>query len=153
MPHQQRWDIPPPSPNQPRGYGEPLHESVYRALNDPPVAAERPRGFYEDPRVSPPPTHGPVTYNYYQQEFNIDPTRYMRRPGSRKSRLVALLLCMFLGVYGIHRFYVGKVGTGLLWLFTLGLFGFGWFIDLLVVALGGFRDANGDRLIEWDGSR
>ena len=42
---------------------------------------------------------------------------------------VAWILLTFLGVFGIHRFYMGKWGTGLLYLFTLGLFGFGWLYD------------------------
>ena len=39
---------------------------------------------------------------------------------SSKSRMVALLLCFFLGTLGAHRFYVGKIGTGVVWLLTLG---------------------------------
>ena len=55
-----------------------------------------------------------------------------------KSKGVAYLLLIFLGVIGAHRFYIGKVGTGLIYLFTFGLFGVGVFIDLFT--LGGQVD-------------
>ena len=62
-------------------------------------------------------------------------------PGvSKKNKMVALLLCIFLGVLGVHRFYVGKIGTGLLYLFTGGLFGIGWIIDIILIAVGSFKD-------------
>ena len=41
---------------------------------------------------------------------------------SKKSKAAALILCIFLGYFGVHYFYVGKTGTGLLYLFTFGLF-------------------------------
>ena len=62
---------------------------------------------------------------------------------SPKSRTVAAVLCFFLGVLGVHRFYVGKVGTGIIWLLTGGLFGIGWLYDIIKIASGTFKDANG----------
>ena len=55
---------------------------------------------------------------YYRKELN---------------KWVALLLCIFLGWIGAHKFYEGKTGMGILYLFTWGLFGFGWFIDFIVL--------------------
>ena len=57
---------------------------------------------------------------------------------SEKSKVTAALLCFFFGALGIHRFYVGKVGTGLLYLFTAGLAGFGAIIDFFVIIFGKF---------------
>ncbi len=62
---------------------------------------------------------------------------------SPHNRLVTLVLCWFLGVLGVHRFYVGKVGTGLLMLFTGGGFGVWWMIDFIMLLLGRFRDSEG----------
>lgn len=62
---------------------------------------------------------------------------------SPKSRWIALLLCFFFGGLGVHRFYVGKIGTGILYLCTLGLFGVGWIIDLFAILFGSFRDKYG----------
>lgn len=42
-----------------------------------------------------------------------------------------LLLCLFLGGFGVHKFYRGKIGMGLVYLFTGGLFGIGWLIDVI----------------------
>lgn len=44
---------------------------------------------------------------------------------------IELCLCLLLGWAGAHKFYVGKTGIGILYLFTLGLFGFGWIIDTI----------------------
>jgi TM2 domain-containing membrane protein YozV len=50
-----------------------------------------------------------------------------------KSKTVAYLLWFFLGFFGIHKFYLGKVGIGILYFFTFGIFGIGWFIDLFTL--------------------
>ena len=68
---------------------------------------------------------------------------------SKKSRTVALVLCIFLGGFGGHRFYAGKVGTGILWLFTLGLLGIGTFIDLIMIGVGSFKDKEGLKITQW----
>ncbi len=70
-------------------------------------------------------------------------------PVSDKSRLAAALLCWFVGIFGVHRFYVGKVGTGILMLVTLGAFGIWALIDLIVILLGSFRDKSGKALQNW----
>jgi TM2 domain-containing membrane protein YozV len=62
---------------------------------------------------------------------------------SPQNWVAALLLCIFLGVFGVHRFYVGKIGTGILMLLTGGVFGILWIIDIIMIAIGSFTDRNG----------
>ncbi len=64
-------------------------------------------------------------------------------PRSEKDYVVTVLLCFFLGVLGVHRFYVGKIGTGILMLFTFGGFGIWALIDFIMVILGNFTDSDG----------
>ena len=68
---------------------------------------------------------------------------------SPRSRLVALLFCVWLGVFGVHRFYVGKIGTGILMLMTIGGLGIWMLIDLILIAVGSFRDKEGRRVFRW----
>lgn len=65
---------------------------------------------------------------------------------SEKSWIAALLLCIFLGGLGVHRFYAGRIGTGLLMLFTCGGCGIWSIIDLIIIAVGSFRDGEGKLL-------
>lgn len=58
--------------------------------------------------------------------------------------LLALLLCFFLGVFGIHRFYLGRNTSGVLMLLTFGGFGIWYIIDLIIIVVGGMKDHNGE---------
>lgn len=62
---------------------------------------------------------------------------------SEKGFVPTLLLCFFLGVLGVHRFYVGKIGTGILMVLTLGGLGIWSLIDFIMIAVGSFKDKNG----------
>lgn len=70
---------------------------------------------------------------------------YTNEPVSPKNQGIALVLaaCGFVGLGGLHRFYSGKIGSGLLWFFTYGFFGIGTIVDLIHIAQGKFRDSNG----------
>lgn len=69
---------------------------------------------------------------------------------SPRSRLVAQLLAFFLGVFGAHRFYVGKKGTAVLQALTLGGMGLWWLYDNILIAAGAFRDDQGRLLASWE---
>ncbi len=59
---------------------------------------------------------------------------------SEKGFVPTVLLCFFLGAFGIHRFYVGKIGTGILMLLTLGGLGIWALIDFIMIVCGSFKD-------------
>ena len=63
--------------------------------------------------------------------------------GSSKDWLVTLLLCFFVGCFGIHRFYVGKTGTAIVQLITCGGCGIWTLIDFIVICFGNFTDGEG----------
>lgn len=68
---------------------------------------------------------------------------------SDKRILPALLLCFFLGWLGVHRFYVGKIGTGILMLITFGGFGIWQLIDFILIVCGAFTDKQGNKITQW----
>ena len=70
-------------------------------------------------------------------------------PPSDRNRLTTFLLCLLLGYFGVHRFYVGRVGSGIVWLITLGVFSIGWIYDLVMIATGEFVDDEGKRIVYW----
>ena len=62
---------------------------------------------------------------------------------SDKNGIICLVLCLLVGTLGIHRFYVGKIGTGVLMIVTFGGFGLWWLIDLIMIVCGKFTDSEG----------
>lgn len=65
---------------------------------------------------------------------------------SRKSKGVAWIVCLFLGMIGGHYFYVGRPGMGIVYMFTGGVGGLGWMYDLYRIAVGDFVDGRGEYL-------
>ena len=74
---------------------------------------------------------------------NSNTIRVVFSAGSDKSRMTAFILCLLFGVFGVHQFYAGNKGKGILYLFTVGLFGIGWLIDLFLILTGQFKDSYG----------
>jgi len=62
---------------------------------------------------------------------------------SNRGFVPTLILCILLGWLGVHRFYAGKIGTGILMLLTLGAFGIWTLVDLIMIATGVFKDGDG----------
>lgn len=61
---------------------------------------------------------------------NVNPAMFGVRA---KNKWTAFFLCLFLGCFGAHKFYEGRIGAGILYLFTVGLFGIGWFVDCIAL--------------------
>ena len=70
-------------------------------------------------------------------------------PGTDKRILPAFILVLLFGVFGAHRFYVGKIGTAILQLCTCGGIGIWATIDLILIVCGAFTDAKGQRITQW----
>ncbi len=105
---------------------------------------------------SPQPQHVTIIHNHYDTDGpgpQAQPNYQYQQPFygpinqqfSAKSRMVAIILTLMVcvGFGGLNRFYVGKIGTGVLYLLTGGLCGIGALVDLIMLICGTFTDANG----------
>lgn len=76
-------------------------------------------------------------YQFHDKDEEFDDVvhRVQMLQGTWKNKWISLVLCVFLGVFGAHKFYEGKIFLGILYLLTFGLFGIGWFVDIIRLAL------------------
>lgn len=106
---------------------------------------------FQQPNQQPPFQQGYPQQGYPQQGYQQPPFQQgYPQPGypqQGKDWLITLLLSIFLGGLGIHRFYVGKTGTGIAMLLTVGGCGIWALIDIIMIASGSFTDANGQPLV------
>jgi TM2 domain-containing membrane protein YozV len=99
--------------------------------------------FTQEPPPQPQPQAQPHQPVYQQVQPPQQQVQTVYRPmvqtvtssmGNDDELLIAYLIWLFLGIIGGHRFYFGHIGLGLLYLFTAGLFGIGWFVDLFLIS-------------------
>lgn len=76
-----------------------------------------------------------IVINNANTNTNTNVNNNNRGYAKPKNKWTAFILCLFLGFFGAHKFYEGKIGMGILYLFTGGLCGIGWIIDLISILL------------------
>ena len=90
--------------------------------------------------------------NGYQAPYQSQPAPYQNNNNvvnnnlaqvSPKSKVATLILAIFLGWLGIHRLYAGRYISGVVYLFTYGVFYCGWILDIILIIMGKFKDKNG----------
>ena len=83
-----------------------------------------------------------------QEEFDLQKEKLLNSSATTSTTdwLTLFLLTFFVGVLGVHRFYVGKIGTGFLMLLTLGGLGVWFLVDLILVVTGQFTNKDGEKI-------
>lgn len=95
-------------------------------------------------------------YNQQQQQYNQQ-QQYQQAPPPNQGQaqqpkadsnkwLISLILCWFLGYLGVHRFYLGHIGIGVIQLLTGGGCGIWWIIDLILILTGSMKDSDGNKI-------
>lgn len=134
--YEQQYAQPPSTPYG-QGYEQPYGQPPSTPYGQPynPTAYGQPGEQLYTPQVP--------LYAQPQQQWQF--TQGMQ---PRKDWLTTLLLCIFLGPLGVHRFYSGSVGLGLLQFFTAGGFGIWWLIDFILIVTDTYRDSYGQPLVK-----
>lgn len=135
---QPQWGQQPP-PGQPQ-YGEPQPQQWGQ---QPQYGQVPPASGYAQPQQY---AQGYQGYPQQQQQWGVQ--QQYGQVSTQKDWLTTLLLCIFLGGFGIHRFYTGHTAIGVVQLLTLGGCGIWALIDLIMIITGDFKDSNGYPLLK-----
>lgn len=81
--------------------------------------------------------------------IKAQPPTAIRKNVSPKSRTIALVLCILFGYFGGHQFYAGRKVMGIIYIFTVGIFLFGWVTDLMLIVFGQYKDKEGRLITSW----
>jgi TM2 domain len=79
----------------------------------------------------------------------VQSREWVREDQSEYTRLPVFVLCLLLGWFGVHRFFVGKIGTGVLQLVTIGGLGLWTLYDLILIVFAAFTDSSGRKIVRW----
>ena len=86
----------------------------------------------------------PAQQQYAQpQQQYAQPVQQVVYASPPKSKIVAFILCFFFGLFGVHHFYMGNIGIGVIQLLTCGGFGIWCLLDLIIILCGGYTDGEG----------
>ncbi len=110
-----------------------------------PNPSQDPNSYPQQPYPQQPYPQQPYPQQPYPQQPYQQPYGYPPQAG--KDWTTTLLLSIFLGAFGVDRFYVGKTGTGIIKLLTVGGCGIWWLVDIILIVTGSFTDANGQPLV------
>lgn len=111
-------------------------KSPTKSVKSSPTTTTQPETLYSGP-MSMAPTY--ATQNYIAEPQNTV---------SQKNWSATLIMAIFMGFLGIHRFYTGKIATGVLYLLTCGCFFVGWIVDIILIMENKFTDSTGNIIVK-----
>lgn len=138
----QQWQ----SEQPPQQYGQPPEGQPQwqpSQYGQPQWGQQPPPQYGQPPEGQPQWGQQPPYYAPPQQQPQWGMQQPYQQMGMQKDWLTTLLLCIFVGVLGVHRFYTGHIAIGVIQLLTVGGCGIWWIVDLIMIVTGSYTDSNG----------